>query len=76
MTEVAEAVHYWFYCPLRSAMRRVDDAYAAFGQTGYVERAFWFSIQDVPEGNLFYGLVDSDGAAKPALAAYQEHAGH
>jgi hypothetical protein len=53
----------------------LQSAYEAFGQTSYVARAFWFSVQDVPEGNLFYGLVDTNGSAKPSFAAYQEHAG-
>jgi hypothetical protein len=39
---------------------------------GYVSRGYWFAIQDVPEGGLFYGLLDGEGRQKPALAAYQQ----
>ena len=50
-------------------------AYETFRSTSYVGRAYWFSIQDVPVADLFYGLVDVNGAAKPAFAAYQEVSG-
>ena len=46
-------------------------AYGTFRATSYVGRSYWFSVQDIPEGNIFFGLVDTNGAAKPAFAAYQ-----
>ena len=49
-------------------------AYQTFQQTAYLNRAYWFSVQDVPEGHLFFGLVDTHGTHKPAFAAYQQDA--
>jgi hypothetical protein len=46
--------------------------YEALRSVGYVSRGYWFAIQDVPEGGLFYGLLDGEGRQKPALAAYQQ----
>src|SRR5262249_42945576 len=40
--------------------------------TAYVERGYWFAVQDIPEAGLAYGLFDGDARAKPALAAYQQ----
>ena len=42
----------------------------------YVGRAFWFNVQDIPEANLFYGLVDGDGTAKPARDVYRDYANY
>ena len=37
----------------------------------YVARADYFVAQDLPEGNVFYGLVESDGTTyKPAFQSY------
>jgi hypothetical protein len=60
-------------------------AYSVFQGTHYVTRAYWFSVQDVPEGNIWYGLVQGNYVAnvpdpanlalrKPAFAAYQRYA--
>jgi endoglucanase len=49
-------------------------AYTTFQSTGYVAQAYWFSVQDIPEAGLFYGLVDTNGVQKPAFPAYQQYA--
>lgn len=49
-------------------------AFQAFAATGYVERGFWFNVQDVPEANLYHGLTDGTGARKPAFGSYQTYA--
>jgi hypothetical protein len=43
-------------------------AYDTFkpSSTPYVGRAFWFSVQDVPEGDVYFGLVDGGGQDKCA----------
>jgi hypothetical protein len=52
--------------------KNVQQAYATFRSTTYVSRADYFAAQDVPEGNVFYGLVQGNGTTyKPAFAAYQ-----
>jgi hypothetical protein len=56
--------------------------YTVLRATPYVTRGYWFSVQDVEEGNVFYGLVENNYAtsgpnltrAKPAFLAYQEAA--
>jgi len=49
----------------------VDALFWAAKDAGYVAAVTWFQWQDNPGGNLFYGLYDSSGAAKPSLARYQ-----
>jgi hypothetical protein len=51
-------------------------AYDTFRQTRHVGRAYWFSIQDAPEANLYHGLVDGSGVRKPAFGAYESIAGN
>lgn len=49
-------------------------AFQTLQATNFVARSFWFSTQDVPEAGLFFGLVDTNGVAKPAYNAYQQYA--
>jgi hypothetical protein len=49
-------------------------AYTQFKQTPYVNNAYWFNIQDVPEASLYFGLQTSDGVHKPAFSTYQQYA--
>jgi thermitase len=49
-------------------------AFQTLRATAYVQRSFWFNTQDAPEAGLYYGLVDTNGAAKPAYGAYQQYA--
>jgi hypothetical protein len=57
--------------------QNVQTAYATFRSTSYVSRADYFATQDVPEGNVFYGLVQGDGTTyKPAFATYQTAAAY
>jgi hypothetical protein len=52
--------------------KNVQTAYGTFRSTSYVSRADYFAAQDVPEGNVFYGLIQGDGTTyKPAFATYQ-----
>ena len=46
--------------------------YEALRGTSYVGRGYWFAVQDIPEGGLYYGLLDGDGRQKPAFTAYQQ----
>ena len=48
-------------------------AYEALS-TSSVERAYWFSVQDVPEAGLFFGLVDGDARPKLAFDSYRQSA--
>ncbi len=56
--------------------------FTALRATSYVTRGYWFSVQDVEEGNVFYGLVENNYGtssasltqAKPAFQAYQQYA--
>jgi hypothetical protein len=56
--------------------RNLQTAFGAFRSLSFVGRAFWFSVQDIPEAGrgIFYGLVDGDGAKKPSFGAYQSYA--
>jgi Glycosyl hydrolase catalytic core len=55
--------------------QNVRTAYTTFRSTSYVGRADYFAAQDVPEGNVFYGLVQGDGVTfKPAFTSYQQTA--
>lgn len=55
-------------------------AFQTFAKLGYIARGFWFTAQDVPEGNIFFGLARGDFRAgdpstvKPSFAAYQTYA--
>jgi hypothetical protein len=48
-------------------------AFQTFASKSYVERGFWFNVQDVPEGDIYHGLTDG-GARKPAFGSYQTYA--
>jgi hypothetical protein len=54
--------------------QNLQTAYTTFRSTSYVGRAYWFSIQDVPEASLYYGLVNTNGVQKRSFAAYQKYA--
>ena len=54
--------------------QNLQTAYTTFRSTSYVGRAYWFSIQDIPEASLYYGLVDTSGGQKRSFAAYQKYA--
>jgi hypothetical protein len=57
--------------------QNVQTAYNTFRTTSYVARADYFAAQDVPEGSIFYGLVEGDGTTyKPAFSTYQTAAGY
>jgi hypothetical protein len=52
--------------------QNVQTAYTTFRSTAFVARADYFVVQDVPEGQVFYGLVQGDGTTfKPSFGAYQ-----
>ena len=51
-------------------------AFDTFRQVGYVARAYWFHVQDVPEADLYYGLADSSGRKKRAFTVYQDAAAY
>src|SRR5579864_1335862 len=52
----------------------LQTAFQTFKGVAYVGRAYWFDVQDIPEANLFYGLVTGNGTQKPAFGAYQKYA--
>jgi hypothetical protein len=52
--------------------RNIVIAYDTVRRTPYVARTFWFSANDVPEGDLFFGLADASGQKKPAFTVYQD----
>ena len=52
--------------------QNVATSYEAVRGASYVTRAYWFAVQDVPEADLYYGLVTGDGGAKPAFGAYRQ----
>jgi hypothetical protein len=55
--------------------KNVQTAYSMFRGICYLLRADYFVAQDVPEGNVFYGLVQGDGTTyKAAFSAYQKNA--
>jgi hypothetical protein len=56
--------------------RNLQTAYIAFKKTNYVQRAYWFNVQDIPEGGLYYGLLDGNGGKKAAFSAYQKYAAY
>ncbi|HEV7662761.1 MAG TPA: hypothetical protein VGQ62_04440 [Chloroflexota bacterium] len=49
-------------------------AFQTLRNTSFVGRSFWFNTQDAPEAGLYYGLVDTNGSAKQAFAAFQQYA--
>jgi hypothetical protein len=60
-----------------SQSQNVQTAYNTFHTTSFVARADYFTAQDVPEGSVFYGLVEGDGTTfKPAFTAYQTAAAY
>jgi hypothetical protein len=44
---------------------------AALAAHPRVDRAFWFTVQDIPEVGQYFGLLQSDGAPKPALDSFR-----
>jgi hypothetical protein len=60
--------------PATVQVQNLQIAYATFRLTGYVGRAFWFDVQDLPEASLYYGLMDTNGVHKPAFTTYQQDA--
>jgi hypothetical protein len=53
----------------------VQTLYATLRSTSYVDRGYWFNVQDIPEAGLYYGLTDTDRRPKPAQPAYQQATG-
>lgn len=56
-------------------------AYSTFKAAPFVSNAYWFSVQDVPEAGLYFGLQTGGsardgykGKPKPAFRTYQKHA--
>ncbi len=57
--------------------QNVQIAYTTFRATAYLTRADYFAAQDIPEGMIFYGLVQGDGVTyKPAFGRYQSTAAY
>ena len=56
--------------------QNLQTAYTTFQGAGYIAQAYWFSVQDIPEAGLSYGLVDKNGVQKLAFRAYQLYATH
>jgi hypothetical protein len=54
--------------------QNLQTAFQSFKSTTYVSRGYWFDVQDIPEANLYYGLVTSTGGHKSSLTAYQKYA--
>ncbi|HEX2326603.1 MAG TPA: hypothetical protein VHQ00_14500 [Chloroflexota bacterium] len=61
----------------------LQSAFAIIRALPYVRGAFWFTVQDIPEASIYYGLrAGGDpadgfaGAPKLSLAAYQSATGH
>jgi hypothetical protein len=57
--------------------QNVQTAYSTFHASAFMSRADYFTAEDVPEGSVFFGLVQGDGTTdKPAFASYQASAGY
>jgi hypothetical protein len=54
----------------------LETAYARFRTTSYVQRAYWFFLRDEPPAGLYFGLLRSNGTAKPAWKSYQTFANY
>ena len=84
--EETEVTEFGWVADYRSPTYTADEArqaqnlrttYTALRATPYVTRGYWFSVQDVEEGNVFYGLVENNYGtsaanliqAKPAFLA-------
>ncbi|MBI1800295.1 MAG: hypothetical protein HYR71_01545 [Chloroflexi bacterium] len=50
----------------------LSTAYIKLKQLTYIERTYWFFLQDIPVASLYYGLLREDGSAKPAWSSYQQ----
>jgi hypothetical protein len=55
-------------------------SYTAFKRVAYLANAFWFSIQDIPESNLYFGLQSGGsardgykGKPKPSFSTHRAH---
>ena len=66
----------WATPPVSASVQsqNLKTAYTTFRRTSYVGRAYWFNVQDIPEGGLYFGLVDSNGVNKAAFKTYQSYA--
>lgn len=62
------------YVGVTTQAKNLEIAYRQFRKTSFLERAFWFNVQDIPEGNLFLGLVKGDGKRKKSWDAYRRYA--
>jgi hypothetical protein len=51
-------------------------AFDTFRQVGYIARSYWFHAQDVPEADLYFGLVDGSGRKKRSFGVYQDAAAY
>ena len=51
----------------------LDISFSEITSLSYIQRIFWFAVQDVPESNLHYGLYDGSGNTYPSLATYQRY---
>ena len=63
----------------------LQTAYVTFKKTLYVQNAYWFDIQDIPEANpsLYFGLQTGGSASdnylgvhKPSFSTYQQYANY
>jgi hypothetical protein len=62
------------YVSYKTQSDNLRTSYQKFKGTGYVGRAYWFNVQDIPEGGLYYGLKDTNGTSKPSFRTYQLNA--
>ena len=51
--------------------QNVQVAYQTLQSISYVGPSYWFSIQDIPEASLYYGLFDGSGHQKTSAGIYQ-----
>ena len=58
----------------RVQAQNLQTAFQAFQPTTFLARGYWFSVQDVPEASLYYGLTTSTGTQKPSFGRYQRYA--
>jgi hypothetical protein len=49
----------------------LDLLFGASRSTGYVPALTWFELQDVPQNNLYFGLIDSNLNPKQSFTHYQ-----
>jgi hypothetical protein len=73
--EVTEAGWTTVFVDANVQAANVQTLYSTLRSISYVDRGYWFNVQDIPEAGLFFGLTDSDRHTKPALSSYQQAAG-